>query len=143
MTSHMYNRGMFEIINQTTNWATADLRAMLLDNVAVFDPDDNFVSDLVADEISTSGYARQALDNTTITEDDAGDEVVLDADDEVWTGIGPPTGGPTIGSVVIFREVGTDATDPVICFGDLTNTTVNGGDITIAWPATGIVTTTS
>jgi hypothetical protein len=139
----MYNHGMFEVINQTTNWATADIRILLVDSAYVFDPDDNFVSDVSASEISTTNYVRQVLDNATITEDDAGDSVVLDGDDEVWTALGPPTGGPTIGGAVLYRNTGADGTSPVITFGDLTDTIVNGGDITVVWPTAGIVVTTS
>lgn len=144
MASRMYNRGMYEIINQTTNWATGDIRILLVDSAYVFDPDDNFVADVVANELSTAGYVRQVLDNATITEDDAGDAVVLDGDNEVWTALGPPAGGPTIGGAVIYRNnAGVDATSPVITFGDLTDTVVNGGDITVVWPVAGIVVTTS
>jgi hypothetical protein len=138
----MYNHGMYEIINQTTNWATADIRILLVDETYVFDPDDNFVSD-IGGEIVTAGYVRQVLDNATITEDDAGDSVVLDGDDEVFSAIGPPAGGPTIGGAVLYRNTGADGTSPVVTFGDLTDTVVNGGDITIVWPTAGIVVSTS
>lgn len=143
MTSHVYNHGMYEIIAQSTNWATADIRILLVDSGYAYDPDDNFVSDVVASELSTTGYARQVLDNTTITEDDAGDAVVLDADNEVYAAIGVPVGGPTLGGAVLYRNTGVDATSPVISFEDVTNTVLNGGALTITWPAAGIVVTTS
>ncbi len=142
MASRMYNRGMFEIINQTTNWATADIRILLVTSTYSFDPDENFVVD-ISDELSTTNYARQAIDNATITEDDTGDSVDLDADDEVFSSLGPASGGPTIGGAVIFRHTGSDATAPVLTFEDLTNTDVNGGDITVTWPTAGIIVTTS
>lgn len=139
MASRMYNKGMFEITNQSTDWDTGDIRVLLVDDTYVFDPDHNFVSDVVGEEISTTNYVRKVLQNTTVTEDDAGDEVILDADNETWTALGPPAGGPTVGGAVIYRNTGADGTSPLISFGDLTDTVVNGGDFTVNWPAAGII----
>lgn len=144
MASRMYNRGMYEIINQTTNWDTGDIRVLMVDDSYSFDPDSNFVSDVSADEISTTNYVRKVLQNTTITEDDANDEVLMEADDETWTDLGPATGGPIVAGVVIFRHTGVDTTAPLITFIDFTDTQVNGGDFTVDWDDTnGIIKSTS
>jgi hypothetical protein len=139
----MYNRGMFEIINQTTNWTSANIDVLLLTSAYAFNPDSNFVSDIVASEISTTGYVRKDLTGPTITEDDTLDAVVLDGDNVVWTALGPASGGPIVGGATIFRNTGADGTSPVITFGDFTDTQVNGGDFTVAWAATGIIVATS
>lgn len=143
MPSRMYNRGMYEVINQTTNWDTSDIEVLLVVSTYAFDPDSNFVSDIVADEISTTNYARQDLANTTITEDDAADSVILDADDNVWAALGPPAAGPVVGGAVEFRNTGNDATSPLINFSDFTDTQVNGGNFTVAWATAGIIVATS
>ncbi len=141
--SRMYNRGMFEIIGQTTNWDTADIEVMLLASSYSFNPDSNVVSDIVASEISTTNYARQNIANTTITEDDTGDRVVLDGDNNLWTALGPGSGGPIVGSAVAIRNTGADATSPVLANLGVANTQVNGGDFTVAWNTNGIVVATS
>ena len=58
-------------------------------------PDHNFVSDIVASEISTTGYTggfagsgRKALTNVAFSQDDTNDWGKFDADDVSWTTIG-------------------------------------------------------
>lgn len=143
MASRMYNKGMYEIIAQFTDWDTGDIRVLLVDDSYTFNPDHNFVSDVVGDEIATANYVRKVLANTTIVEDDANDAVVVDADDVTWTALGPPVGGPTVGGIIPFRHTGNDATAPIISFGDLTDFVVNGGDFTNEWDTNGVFRATS
>jgi len=143
MASRMYNRGMFEVINQTTNFDTADIEVLLLLSSYSLNVDSNFVSDVTASEVSTTNYVRKDLANTTITESDATDSVILDADDVVWTALGPSSGGPVIGGAAIYRNTAVDSTSPLINFSDFTDTQVNGGNFTVAWNASGIIVTTS
>jgi hypothetical protein len=124
------------------NWTSADIRCLLVDTDYVFDPDDNFVTDLVADELSTTNYARQAVGSRTITEDDAGNRVAFDAADVVFASLGPAVGGPVIGGAVLFVHTGDDATATLIAFVDL-NLQTNGSNVTIQWDADGIFEATS
>jgi hypothetical protein len=141
--SRMFNRGMFSIINQETNFDTADIEVMLLASSYSFNPDSNVVSDIVASEISTTNYARQNVANTTVTESDAADSVVLDGDNNLWTALGPGSGGPIVGSAALFRNTGSDATSPLLVNLGFANTQVNGGDFTVAYNAAGMIVTTS
>lgn len=143
MASRMFNRGMFEIINQTTNFDTGAIVMMLMTSAYSFNPDSNFVSDIVANELSTTNYARQTLANTTITEDDTNDRVVLDADDVTINNLGPASGGPTVGGAIIERNTGADASSPLLSFNDFTDTQVNGGNFTVQWASGGLITATS
>jgi hypothetical protein len=144
MASRMFNRGMYEIINQTTNWTTANIDVLLVDTSYAFDPDQKFVSDIgVGVELVTDNYTRKDLPGPTITEDDPSDSVILDADDITWTALGPATGGPVVAGAIIFRNSGADGSSPLLAFLDFTDTQLNGGDFTVAWSANGIVVSTS
>jgi hypothetical protein len=143
MASRMFNRGMYEMINQTTNFDTGSIIMMLMTSAYSFDPDSDFVSDISANELSTTNYARQTLANTTITLDDTNDRVVLDADDVTINNLGPSSGGPTVGGAITERSTGVDSTSPLICFSDFTDTVVNGGNFTVQWSVNGLITATS
>lgn len=144
MASRMFNKGMYEIIAQLTDWATSNIDVLLVDDSYAFDPDQNFVSDIgVGAEVSTTNYTRKDLPGPTISENDPTDEVVLDANDITWSALGPASGGPIVAGAIIFRNSGADATSPLLAFLDFTDTQVNGGDFTVAWNANGIIVSTS
>lgn len=121
-----------------TDFAGVDVRAVVLravlvdaDADAAANADLNTLADVVGDEIGAAG--RKTLANVTITEDDAGDRAILDADDLVWAA----ANFGTIGGVWIFRRVGgADAnTDPLWMYLDVEpELATNGGDITLAFP---------
>lgn len=141
----LYNRGKLILVDGTVDWTGAtDVEVMLVDDTYVFDPDQNFVDEgggtgPIADEISTTNYARQNLGTRTLTEDDTNDRVVFDAADFSIAALGPASGGPTIGGAIIFVNAGgADTANPLIAFIDLTDTTVNGATFTIQWSASGI-----
>lgn len=138
-----YNRGIFEIIAQTTNLDTGAILILLLSSTASFNRDDDFVSGIVANEISTTGYSRQTLANTTIALDDTNDRVTFDADNVAYTALGPSSGGPIIGFAVVYRNTGADASSPLLINYDLVDTQTNGSDLTIQWNAVGLSTFTS
>lgn len=138
-----YNRGIFEVVNQTTNLDTGPIQLLLLNSAAVFNRDDDFVSTIAANEIATTGYTRQTLANTTITLDDTNDRVTYDADDVTWAALGPAVGGPVVGFAVVFRNTGADGTSPLLINYDLVDTQTNGSAFTIQWNAIGLSTFTS
>ena len=111
----LFNRGIQELLSGSTDWDGAtDLRVMLVDDTYTFDPDDNVIADLGAVELTgVSGYARTTLASRTLTEDDSGNRVVLDAADTAFGALGT---GDTIGGIVVFRHTGSDATAALIGF---------------------------
>lgn len=142
MPSLVYNRGMFDSVSGNV-WGTADMRIMLVGTGYTVNRDDDFVVTPAANEISTTNYTRQVLTGEVITLDDTNDRVLLDADDVVWTALGPATGGPVVSAGITFRQTGSDATAPLWIYSDGADTQVNGGNFTYAWPATGLVILTS
>ena len=70
MASSLYNTGLEKILDGTINLDTpADVRCLLLKSGYTFDPDHDFVSDLTpaSNEITVSGYSRQALTGEVIS----------------------------------------------------------------------------
>jgi len=138
----------FDLVNDTVRVA------LVSDNTSYsFSPDsDTFVGDVLdggttAQEFQGSGYSRQTLTNVTVTQDDADDEGVADADDVTFSSLD----GDTIQAVLVYKQVGgDDATpgdDPIISvFDDDTAGSLadlplntNGGDVTLAFSSEGIV----
>lgn len=134
MANFVFNRGRYEIFNGTFVPGTVDSRALLLDTDYAQDDTDNVLDDLDSDEISVSGYSRQALASESLTEDDTNDRAYMDADDVTYTGLAT---GQTVGWCILYRHTGNDATAPVVSAYDVTNTPTNGGNIVIQWAAPG------
>jgi hypothetical protein len=87
----LYNRG--KALNK--DFTAGTWRWILLTSAYVPNPDHDFVSDVVANEASGSGYARQNVAGQAITIDDANDRADHDATN--------PTFGPMTSA---FRYLG-------------------------------------
>lgn len=135
MANQVTNKGKYELLTGDFNADAADLRMLLLKS-GTPTVDTNVVSDIVSGELSGSGYARVALANETVTEDDTNDFAYLDADDVAFAAI---VAGETITWAILFRHTGADGTAPVYGAYDVTDTPTNGGTVTIqfATPANG------
>jgi hypothetical protein len=137
MAGALYNKGKTVLVNGTTIWGTADLRALLVTSSYTFNADHNFVSD-ITNELSGGNYARVALTGETVTEDDTNDRAVCDASDTTFSALAAAAGTPA--RAIIFDQAGgADSARALICCVDLTSpATPNGGDYTIQWASTGI-----
>lgn len=135
MANVVTNKCKYELFTGDANLDAATLKVMLIKS-GTPDADTNFVSDIVAGELTVGGYARQTLAGQTITEDDTNDFAYLDATDPVFTAL---VAGETITWAVLFRSTGVDATSPVYAAYDVTDTPTNGGNVTIQFdtPANG------
>jgi len=134
MANGVYNRGLFEIANAVADLDAADLRVLLLNSGYTFSKAHNVVADVVANEISVAGYARQTLANKVVVEDDTNNRAYLDADDSVFPSM---AAGQTIGGAAIFRHTGSDATAALIVFVDVADVATAGTAFTLTWAAPG------
>jgi len=143
MASAWFNRGKQQVLSGSTSLLSDTIKVMLVTSSYTFDADHNFVSEVSANEVSVVGYTggfagagRKALANKSVTEDDTNDLAYFDADDLTWTGLAT---GATVGGAILVKEVTNDAASQLLVFMDLADTPTNGGDITLAWNASGIV----
>lgn len=140
MASGMYNSAKTLIANGGLDLDTASLKVMLLGTGYTFDPDHDFVNDVVANELSATGYtggfagAGRKAATVTVSTDNTQDRTEIKIADLTWTALG---GGNSIGFAVLIREAGgaDSASDLIACF-DLTDTPTNGSDITLDFDGT-------
>jgi len=130
------------------------IKVGLLDSSANYsvDPDaDAYVGDLpTGSEPTDASYSRQTLSNVSISQDNANDRGVFDADDAVFQSLSTSN---DIEAVFVYRQAGTDdstpADDEVIAvfdddsgdgggLADLPKAT-NGSDFEIQFGADGIL----
>jgi hypothetical protein len=123
---------------------TATLKGMLLTSSYVPNPDHKFVSNIVANECSVSGYTggyggagRKTLSSVTIAEDTTNNRCVIDAaDPATWVALGA---GNTLGFIAIIREFTSDAASPVLAVLEFSSTLLtNGGDVAVQFSADGM-----
>lgn len=142
MSGWWTNAGKADVV--ATAIGSADLRLLLVTTApvaATAAADLNFVADVVADECSGTGYARKALANEAVVEDDANDRARITADDPALyplADFGTPVGA------WVYRQVTTDADSILWTFLPISSPVVtNGGDFTVQFDSLGISTVTS
>lgn len=109
----VFNRGKFIIADSSLVWTSDTIRALLVDSTYVYDPDDNFVSD-IAGELTDGSYARQTLGTKSVTEDDTGNQAIMLAAPIDFGALD----NETPEGLVLFKLVTNDADSPVISFHD-------------------------
>lgn len=137
MASIAYNRHRYRLANGDFRPATAVLRAMLTTSGYTPNKDHNTLSD-ITNEISTGAYSRQTISGLNATEDDAGDQAVVDGTDPAFTGVG--NGTQTAAWLIIFeRLAGADAgTDPLVVALDIADTLTVGDTLVTQFASQGI-----
>ena len=124
MANAFYAKGKEKILSAAINFTSDTLQVALLKNT--------YPQDLAADEFhaALSAYVigtPQTLGSKSVT---AG---VFDAGDATFTAV---TAGDTLEGVVIYKDTGSSATSPLLCYIDTITgfpLATNGGDITIQW----------
>ena len=132
MASGVYDRAKANWMNKVTDFEADTIKVMLLDDSHSFVASHATVVDVVANEISGTGYTASGaeLDNKSVTE---GATTKFDADDEVWTG-----STFTAHHAVIFDVTAADNLIASIDFGGAK--VVSSGSFAIQWNASGIIT---
>lgn len=114
------------------NYLTDSIAVTLLSTTAAYNSAHQFLSSLVANEIT--GIARQPLANKAKTT--GATKIIWSANNLTFAGA---TAGQTIGSLVVFKDGPSDAARPLIVYHDLTDTLTNGTDVIISWTADGVL----
>lgn len=133
----IYVNGAKNIINQNIDLVNDTIVAILLDTAHVVDLSlDEFISDIVADEIADAGYARQTLSGKTITV--VAGKVRVDCADIDF--------GDTVSLsaryMAIAKNTGSDATSQLVGITDLNtsggNLSSTSSDFDVAVNANGL-----
>ena len=107
-------------------------------NGYTFDETHAFWSDVSASEASGTGYTSggQAVDNVSVTQDDANNGAYLDFDNETFSTISVTTNG-----WVLYFDTGTPSTSQLVDYTAFTegSQTINAGDIVVTPPAGGVL----
>jgi hypothetical protein len=97
-------------------------------------------ADVSGDEYGTGdGYTAggETLTGQDVTQDNANDRGIFDADDVTWSSLGA-LAPATPSHCILYDD--TPAGDPLICYWELGSTATNGGDYTLQFNAVGIIT---
>lgn len=131
MANALYAKGKEGFLDGSIDWDTDDIRAILIDTSAytVNLSTDDFLADIAGGaRIAVSG----ALGSKTKTNG------VADAADVTFSAV---PGTTSCEAVVLYKHTGSDATARLIAYIDTASglpVTSNGGDIQVAWNASGI-----
>jgi len=133
MANAMFNSGLEALWSGSIDWSTDNIKVVMVDHGTdtPVPATDSFLSDIVVGaRVATSGN----LASKTIT---AG---VVNAADITITGVT----GATVESLVVYKDTGVEGTSQLLVYIDSTSDsslpfTPNGGDATISWNASGIV----
>jgi hypothetical protein len=134
MANTLFDSGRQGFLDGDISWTADTIRVMLVDH-GVDTPvpgTDVFFSDIAAGaRVGNSGGSARAdmpaLAGKTSTDG------VADANDTTFTTV---PAGPSLESVVGFKDSGADGTSPLIFFDDVATNlpiTPNGGDIVVNW----------
>lgn len=142
MASSWYDAGRSEVLNGGIVLLTDTIKVVLLSPSYTFSTGHQFISDVVANELSGTGYAggfagagRKALASKTIVKDTVGHTAYFDAADLTWTAIN----AGTIGWAILVKEITNDASSKLIAVLDPSDFTTVGADVTLQFAANGLL----
>lgn len=119
MASFLYTRAKYLMATGALDLATADLRALLVMEGTTADTNEdaaNLAAISILAECDGANYARQALANTAVAEDQDANAAVLSCDDIPFATLGAGT-NPNVG-LLIFVHTGSAATDIPVAYHD-------------------------
>ena len=104
------------------DWANDTIKVALADENFIFNPDNQYFSDVISYEITGTGYTQggEELTNKTVTVTNT--KATFDADDVVWS-----NSTVTARYGIIYKDTGNDSTSPLVAIVDKGSvfTTVN------------------
>lgn len=139
--SGVYPTGWLQIINRTIDLVGGTIKVALAATSYTFSAAHVDMADVT--ELTTgtgyaggfSGSGRKTLASKSITNDTTNDRVEFDFADPVWTGID----AGTIGGILVYANGTADSDSVLIAFDNTTDRATNGGDMTYAVNAEGLL----
>jgi len=130
MASYLYGLGRQKFLDADIDWSAHDIKAMLVDG-ADYTPTQN--TDEFHDDVAGAGIVATSSNFASKTSTLG----TADAADITFSSVT----GDQVEYIIIFRDTGVSGTSPLIAkIDDYTGlpVTPNGGNISVAWPASGI-----
>lgn len=128
MASGLYDNGRQSFGQGAIDWENDNIDLLLVDDTYTFDPLDEVVSDLTVSELSATDYARKDVTGRTVTDSSPTNFLMSNV---VFAGLGGAL-NDTIGGAVVFKNLGADASNVLICFVDTADILTQDTDVTIA-----------
>ena len=139
MASGWYNSGARDVADRTIDLAADTIKAILVTSSYTPNKDHDFVDDVVANELSGTGYTggfagsgRKTIASKAFSTDTTNDRVEFTFGAVTWTAIN--AGSPKY--LILVKEITNDAASRLIAYLDLGTVTTNGGDLTVTPDAT-------
>ena len=100
-------------------------------------------SDASGSEVTGTGYSAGGVTLTSqdVTQDNTNDRGIFDAADVTWTGLNIAGTSASPSHAILYDDTVTAPSDALIAYWEVTTAT-NGGDYTLQFNATGIITLT-
>lgn len=139
MANVIFNDFKEQLLKGTFNLHTAGntIKVMLVTSAYTVDQDAHDFKDDITNEVVGTGYTAggATLANQAVSQDNTDNEGVFDADDVTWS-----TSTITARGAVVYKDTGSAATSPLICYFDFGSDQVSSsGNFTIAWNSEGII----
>jgi hypothetical protein len=139
MANFVYNVGLGRVAEKVADGATIKLLVLKAADADATLKDADTVAAVLANagttEADFTNYARATLASLTVTVDDSGNKVDVDAADVVFTAAGGASNNTTT-DVIIYEEVTTDSDSIPLVQLDAVFTT-DGNDVTLQFGANG------
>lgn len=144
MASFIYNKFLSALFSSLFDFTASSGQTFKLALLSSFYPaaenekdTHDFFDDVSAFEIGGTGYTAggKALTSVTVTQDNATNKAIVDADDVTWT-----ASTMTFRYGILYRDTGTPATSPLIKLIDFgIEQSTSGTDFPVTWSAAGIL----
>lgn len=128
MADAIYPKYKQALLDGDTNIDINDGTVKVALSTAAYNSAHDFYDDVSASTVGTP----QTIANTTVTDG------LFDGDNVTYTAV---AGGSTVTALIIYIDTGSAATSRLVAFIDTVSgfpLSTNGGDVTVAWNASGI-----
>ena len=116
------------------DWEVDTIKALLVDT-APTDPDFDFRDDL-STLLYDGSYTHPTVGSCVVAYDGTDNRAEFTSATITFSSVAAGTGDAV--GLVLYKDVGTEATDPIICYNEFSSSiNGNGGDITVACPTNG------
>lgn len=136
MPSFLYNSAKLRILQRTFDFANDDFKVALVTSAYAPDKDAHQYFANITNEVTGTNYAAggKVLENIALSQDNANDRAILDADNLAWS-----VASFTARAAVIYKDTGSAATSPLLAYIDFEeDLEAAGEDFLLQWHEDGI-----